>query len=330
MELAAEGEFTGAAFESLLGGKTGEIGRVVLLGDVREDEMLGLRVKDLGIGEKVTDDGIGKMPGAAHHALLDVPGIRADLKHVEIVIGFEDEEVGVAEMVFHQLGKIAEVGDDGDFHAPGAEGEADGIGGIVGNRKGGDFDVADFEFNAGANVFDALGSLRGRVGKHFFDFAVRRLGEIGGAIPIAGELREAVAMVGVLVGDENGVDVLGTRAAERFKAANELLAAETGVDEESGAARFEQRGIARAARSQNGNSKGDARRSRETLGIVAKSGRGVKERRGAGTIGGKGKNRCDRRPVATREAGREIPPLRGRACCTSCSRKRKARPLRSE
>jgi len=168
-------------------------------------------------------------------------------------------------MVFHQLGKIAEVGDDGDFGAAEAESEADRIGGVVRNREGRDFDIADFEFDSRTDVFHALGSLRGRVRKHLFDFAMRGLGEVGGAIPVAGQLGEAVAMIGVLVGDEDGVDVRGAGAAEGLEAANHFLAAESSVHEESGAARFEQGGIARAAGGQNGDPKRDARRSRESV-----------------------------------------------------------------
>jgi len=264
VELAAEGEGAGAAVEGLFGGEASEVGGVVLLGDVGEDEVAGLGVEDVGIGEEIADDGIGEVAGAAHDALLDVPGVGADLEHVEIVIGFENQKIGVAKMLLDQLGHVAKVGDDGDLHAGGAEREADGIGGVVGDGEGRDFDIADFEFQAGADVFDAAGSFRRRIGEHFFDFAVRRLGEVGGTIPIASELGQAVAVVGVLVGDEDGVHVLGTGAAESFEAADDFLAAETGVYEESGAAGLEKSRIAGAAGGQNGDAKGDARRSWET------------------------------------------------------------------
>ena len=60
-------------------------------------------------------------------------------------------------------------------------------------------------------------------------------------------------MVGMLVRDEDGVHVLGALAAESFKAAQHFLAAETGVNQEGRTPRLEQRGIARAARSENGD-----------------------------------------------------------------------------
>ena len=55
----------------------------------------------------------------------------------------------------------------------------------------------------------------------------------------------------MFVGDEDAVNMLGARAAKRFKAAKHFLAAEAGVNQESRAPGFKQRGVARAARGQN-------------------------------------------------------------------------------
>jgi hypothetical protein len=61
----------------------------------------------------------------------------------------------------------------------------------------------------------------------------------------------------VFVGDEDTVNFFGARAAERFKAPQHFFFADAGVNQESGAPRFEQRGVARAARRQNGYAKRD-------------------------------------------------------------------------
>ena len=58
-------------------------------------------------------------------------------------------------------------------------------------------------------------------------------------------------MVAVFVRDQNSVDMLRTRAAQRFKPAQHFFFPESGVNEESRAPRFEQRGVACAARGQN-------------------------------------------------------------------------------
>jgi len=265
VERAAEGEVGGSALEGLFGGNAGKIGSVVLFGEMREDEVARPGVENLGIGEEFADDRIGKMSGAAHDALLDVPGIRADLEHFEIVIGFEDEEIGVAEMYFDELGKIAEIGDDGNFGVATAAGVADGISGVMGNRERRDFNIADGEAQARTDVLDASGMFRGCVGEHLDDFAVRWLGEVGGTIPLASHLGKAAGVVGMLVSDEDGVDMFGACAAEGFEAAKHFLAAEASVNKEGGEAGLEQRRVARTAGSENRNAERDAviSRSRE-------------------------------------------------------------------
>jgi len=242
----------------------GDIGRIVLLGKMREDEMARAGVEGVRIGEKFADDGIGKMAGAAHHALLDVPGIRPDLQHFEIVIRFKNQEIGFAEMMFDQLGQISEIGDNGDFGAVGAEGVANGIDRVVRDCERIDFDVANLEALAGADVLDPLdggflAGLFGIFGVHLHDFAVCRLGEVGGAFPVARELGDGAGMVGMLVGDQDDVNALGLAAAESFKAAKNFLAAEAGIDEEGGAFGFEQRRVARAAGSENRDAERDAK-----------------------------------------------------------------------
>ena len=151
------------------------------------------------------------------------------------------------------------------------------------NRERIDFDVADLEALARANVLDALdgGFLAGLLGifrVHFHDFAMRRLGEVRGAVPEARELRDGAGMVGMLVGDQDGVDALGLRAAQRFKAAQNFLAAQASVNEEGGALGFEQRRVARAAGSENGYAERDAKVSEMDDGKVCAT--ASKEKRG--------------------------------------------------
>ena len=195
-------------------------------------------------------------------------GIRPDLEHFEIVVRFEDQEIGLAQVLLHELGQVAEVGDDDDLRAVHAEGVADRIGRVVRDRKRIDFDVADLETLARANVLDAVdgGFLSGIFGilrVHFHDFAMRRLGQVRGAVPVARELRDGVGMVGMLVGDQDAVHALRLLAAERFESAQKFLAAESGVNEEGGALGFEQRRVARAAGSENGYAERDAKCLRE-------------------------------------------------------------------
>jgi len=263
VQRAAEGEFRRAAAQRFFGRNARHIGIVILLGEMRENEMLRAAVEDLRIGEEFADDGVRKMSRAAHDALLDVPRVGPDFEHLEIVIRFENQEIRVAQMMLHEFGQIAEVRDDGYFRAVRAKGVADGIGRVMRNREGRDFDIADFELHARADVLDAFDGgffhrLAGFFGEHLQDFAVGRLGEIRGASPFALHLAQTATVVGVLVGDEDGVDAFRAGAAERFEPPHHFLSAVACVNQESGAPGFEQCGIARASRRQNGDPKRDA------------------------------------------------------------------------
>src|SRR5208282_2630438 len=197
-------------------------------------------------------------------------------------------------------------GDDRDLRAVRAEGVADGIGGVVRNREWIDLDVADFESLASADVFDALdcgllARLFGVLCVHFHDFAVRRLGEVRGAIPFARQLGEAGRMIGVLVGDENRVHALGTRAAESVEPAEDLLAAKASVNEECRALGFEQRRVARSAGGENRYAERDAKCLRDEM-MAKRSGR----------VKGKRKPRRHRGTERRRQGGTERAELRQR------------------
>jgi len=151
--------------------------------------------------------------------LLDDPWIRADLEHVEIVIGFEHETIG-REVDFDQLGHIAEVGDDGHFRAVRTKGESDGISRVVRNGKRVDVNVADGEMLARLNGFDAVEPLANVSG------SIRCIAPSVGSVTYSAlsrdpALRETVAVVGVLVRDEDTVDVIdgsfdGRETRQRF------------------------------------------------------------------------------------------------------------------
>ena len=145
--------------EGFFGGDADKIGIVVFLGDVGHDEIAGAGIEAFGIGEEFTDGEIRKMAGAGEDALLDDPRIWADLEHIEIVIGFEDEAIALAEMDLDEFGHIAEIGANGDLGAVGAEGEADGIGGVMRNGEGVDVNVADGKMLASLDGFDATEAL---------------------------------------------------------------------------------------------------------------------------------------------------------------------------
>lgn len=239
-ELAGE---IGAAAEGFFSGDARDVGIVIVFGEMREDQETSAGVKAFGVGEKFADGVIGKMAGATHHALLDVPRIGTNLEHFEIVIRFENQTIGIAQMVFHEFGQIAEIGGHGDFRSIGTESEAQRIGGIVRNREWRDFDIADDEFLPGANVFDAREALGRAIGQDAFDFVVRGFGEINGRAPENRGLHEAADVVGMLVRENDAVECVRA-AAEGIEAAKKFFFAEAGIHEKSGVLGLKQRAIA--------------------------------------------------------------------------------------
>lgn len=208
---------------------------VVVLAQVAEDQSAGAGVEDFA--DEVAGDFVGEVAHAAHDALFDAPGVGADFEHFEVVVGFEQQQVGALEVNADGLGHVAEVGGDGHFEALGAEGETDGVGGVVGDGEAIDVDVADGETGAGLEEFeDGL------------EFAPRDGGRgeaaaVDGDPEFLGDGGEAGDVVGMLVGDEDGgegfgVDVDGGEALEGF------LAAEAGVDEDAGAVGRDEGGVA--------------------------------------------------------------------------------------
>jgi hypothetical protein len=256
-EFAGEAGFGGAAIQGFFGGDADQVGVVVFLGDMAEDEVAGDGIESgFGVGEIFAYGVIGKVSGAGEDALLDDPGIWADFEHVEIVIGLEHEAIGIPEMDFDEFGHVAEVGDESHFCAVGAKGEADGIGGVMGNLKSVDVNIADGEVLAGMNGFDAIESFAERVGEDAVEGVKGRLGDVERSFPEAEHLREAIAVVGVFVGDEDAVEgvdgeVDGGEAGESF------AFAEAAVYKEASSLGLEQGDVARAARRQDGNPQAD-------------------------------------------------------------------------
>jgi len=249
--------------ESFFGGKQSEVGIIVLLRHVSENEIAGVTIEAIGIGEVFTDRVIGQVARAGEYALLDDPGIRANLKHVEVVIGFEDEAIGFAEVDFDELGHVAEIGADGDFGAVGAKGKADGINGIVRDGEGVDVDVADTKALARLNGFDAAKTFAESLGENALKNAHGGLGDEQRSFPETEDLRKTVAMIGVLVSDEDSVEMIEV-AFDGGEAGKSFAFTEASVDKDAGAFGFEQGKIARAAGRQDGDAQTDERISRRT------------------------------------------------------------------
>ena len=196
-------------------------------------------IEALGIGEEFADCVIREVAGAREDALLDDPGIRADLEHVEIVIGFEDKAIGLAEMDSDVVWQVAQIGADGHLGAVGAEGESDGVGSVVRDGERVDVDIADGEGLASLNGLDAAQALPEGVGKNALEGFHGGLGHIKRRFPEAEDLGEAVRVIGMLVGDEDRVQMIDV-PLDGGKAGESFALAEAGVNEDASSFRLEQ------------------------------------------------------------------------------------------
>jgi len=262
-EFAREGGFAGAAAEGFFGRDTDKIRIVVFLRDVRHDQIASRGVETFWIGEEFADGEIGKMAGAGQNTLLDDPGVRADLKHVEIVIRFKDEAIGLAKMDFDEFRHIAKIGADGDLGAVGPESETDGVGGIVGDGESVDINIADGKTLAGLYGFNAAEAFAERIRENALESIHGGFGDIKGRLPETEDLRETIAMVGVLVSDENGVEAIEV-ALDGGEASQGFAFAKARVYQDAGAFGCEQGKVARTAGSEDGDAQTDGDTPKDT------------------------------------------------------------------
>jgi hypothetical protein len=249
-KLADESGFIGATAERFFCGEECEIGIVVFLRHVSENEIAGVTIETIGIGKVFADRVVGEMAGAGKDALLNDPRIGADLEHVEVVVGFENETISFAEVDFDKLRHVAEVGADGNLGAVGAKSETDGIDGIVRDGKGVDVDVTDAKALAGLNGLNAAEALTEGLRENALKSTHGGLGYIERTLPETEDLRETIAVIGVFVSDEDSVKMIevGFDGGEPSKS---FAFTEASVNKDAGAFGFEQSKIARAAGREN-------------------------------------------------------------------------------
>ena len=95
------------------------------------------------------------------------------------------------------------------------------------------FDIADAEALAGVNRFHATEALAQGIRECAIQSVHRRLSDVKRRFPQAKHLRQAVAMVGMLVGDQNAVDTIEV-LFNGGESGESVALAESGVDEEAG------------------------------------------------------------------------------------------------
>lgn len=197
------GSKEGTAAESAQGEVADQFGMVVVFADVAEHNSRDPAIEI--VFDEVRSDFVREMAATPHDTLFDRPWVWADAQHFEIVIGFEEQKIGLAQVDAEGIGNVAKVSGDAHLNALGGESIADRIGGIVRNGEAGDIEIADGEAAAG---------LEGFVDRRVFapvDVSGSSLGYVDGdgAIPFPAFgpccRAQAARVVAMFVGDQNGI-----------------------------------------------------------------------------------------------------------------------------
>ena len=125
---------------------------IVVFAQMAQDQRAGAGVQDFA--NEVAGDLVREVSHAAHHALLHRPGIRADLQHLDVVVGFEEKEIRGAKMPLDRLRDVSQVRRNSYRAAAEPETEPDRIDRVVRDRKRCYADVADEKNGAGLKCFD--------------------------------------------------------------------------------------------------------------------------------------------------------------------------------
>ena len=186
------------------------------------------------------------------------PWVGTDLEHVEIVIGFEDKAVTLTQVHLHVIWQISKVRTNCDLCTIGAKSESHRVSRIMRNSERVHIDVANGKTLASLDGFDTAKALAEGVRKDAPERVHGGFGNVKRGLPEAEDLGKAVAVVGVLVGDEDGVEAINV-AFDGGEAGESLAFTEAGVDKDAGGFAFEQGDVARAAGGKDGNAKADDR-----------------------------------------------------------------------
>lgn len=200
-----------------------ELGPIAFAAEVAQVEMAQVGRHNLlgGIGGAF----IGEMAVPAQDALLEAPGtMRAILKHFDVMIGFQQQDVRAAHPFKHQFRGMAEVRQHSNVTGPRLYQESYGIVGVMRHRKSLHDQVAEFEAVARrekpANEFGLELAL---------ERVLRRAIAINGDLELLGQSDQPLDVVVMLVRDQHTGQVF-RRAANRCEALPNLFQREPRID----------------------------------------------------------------------------------------------------
>jgi len=225
----------------------GELGQIAIAAEMAKKKVLqvcrhNLR-SDLGGGF------VGQVTMPAEDSLLGAPRTSSIfLEHFDIMIGFEDQNVGGADSFDDKPGGVAEIGEKTEIAALGAEQKSDGIIGVVGDAEGLDVDAAELE--GGPRTEEAKIELLSELQLDgFFGEAIA----IDGNLKLGGEHAEALGVVGMFVGNKNSAQVF-RRPTDAQQTLADLARAQSRVEQQARVLRFQVGAVATGTAGEDGQS----------------------------------------------------------------------------
>ena len=223
-------------------GVDGKFDGVAVAAEVAEDNMA--QGGSAGADGKIGGGAVGEMAGGGHDTLLD--GKRSfgvSLEHLLVVIGFDEKTIDAGDVVDNGVVDVSEIGEDADGDGVAADGEANRIGSVVLDGKGGDFEGLQTEGAAGGEEAPFGGGIAFVLPA---DFVRGEASGVNRTTERAEQDGQAAGVVAVLVGQQDGTD-LGRVEARRVETLEGFFRAEPGIDQDGGVIRPEDGCVAIAA-----------------------------------------------------------------------------------
>jgi hypothetical protein len=190
---------------------------------------------------------VAEMPVAAHDPLLDAPrAAEIVLQQFHVVVCFLDQNIGSANPFHHQFRGVPQVGEETNAATIRVQHKTDGIISVMRNRERFDSDVAEFE--CGTRVEET--KIEAGIFELQFDCFLGEAIAVNGNGQFVAECAEAVGVVGMFVRKKNAAETFG-RATDLGETFADLFGAETGIDQEPGAAGLEVGAIAIGTAAEN-------------------------------------------------------------------------------
>ena len=225
-------------------GPMSQVRFIAIAAQMPKEDLRKLGSDDLrrNIGSSV----VAEVAMTAKDSLLHAPGtFYVILEELHVVIGFQDENIGLAHTLDHELGGMAQVSEKTDLLGHGPEKKANGIVSVMGNAEGVHDNVSnlercssgkDAEIKSGLKL--ALDSFLGEA------IAVKRHAQL------RAERAETLDMVAMLVSDQDAREGFRS-AAECGKALADLAAAKASIDQNASLVGFQIGTIATGTAAEN-------------------------------------------------------------------------------